>query len=172
MLKKIIISALILSNSLFAQKNFNWTATDSVQKTKAQIYSDTKLFIAETWKSAKEVIQNDDKDAGVILVKGKSIQHSIFQLNDHVYTYNYSVKFLFKENKYKISIENVKCESAIVAGNVWPLVEPTEITTERVGGVPSKKLAEMMDSLKAELTSIVSSYEKNIKTQSQKNTDW
>jgi hypothetical protein len=58
-------------NSL-AQSNFEWVKTDSIQKTKEQIYSATKMFIAETWKSSKEVIQNDDKDGGIILIKGKT----------------------------------------------------------------------------------------------------
>jgi hypothetical protein len=173
-MKKIISITvfLFLSTISFAQTNFNWSKTDSVQKTKAQIYSDTKMFIAETWKSSKDVIQNDDKDGGMILVKGISIQHSSFQLNDHIYTYAYSVKFLFKENRYKIIIENVHCESATCAGNKWPLVEPTDDTSQNVGGVPSKKLAIMMESLKSELNSIVIGYEKAIKTTSAKNGDW
>ncbi len=36
--------------------------------TKTHLYSATKMFIAEFWKSAKDVIQNDDKEAGIILI--------------------------------------------------------------------------------------------------------
>ena len=57
-------------NYLFSQTDFKWEKIDSVPKTKYQIYSDTKMFIAENWKSVQNVIQNDDKEAGLILVKG------------------------------------------------------------------------------------------------------
>ena len=58
----------------YSQTNFQWEKIDSVNKSKAQIYSDTKMFIAEVWKSANSVIQNDDKESGLILVKGSTIK--------------------------------------------------------------------------------------------------
>jgi hypothetical protein len=101
-------------NSL-AQNNFEWVKTDSIQKTKEQIYSATKMFIAETWKSSKEVIQNDDKDGGIILIKGKTeinweqpekvgmTKMTIF----HDSWYSYNVTFRMKNSKYQIKIDNV-----------------------------------------------------------------
>jgi hypothetical protein len=101
-------------NSL-AQNNFEWIKTDSIQKTKEQIYSATKMFIAETWKSSKEVIQNDDKDGGIILIKGKTeinweqpvktgmMKMTIF----HDSWYSYNVTFRMKNSKYQIKIDNV-----------------------------------------------------------------
>ena len=61
---------------------------DSVNKTKLQIYTDTKMFIAEYWKSAQNVIQNDDKDAGVILIKGSTTKFCTFMLNTHTFIFS------------------------------------------------------------------------------------
>lgn len=48
MKKIIIITCINLFFSVgFAQTNFQWEKIDTVQKTKAQVYSDTKMFIAE-----------------------------------------------------------------------------------------------------------------------------
>ena len=156
----------------FAQTDFKWDKVDSVAKTKAQIYSDTKMFIAEFWKSAQNVIQNDDKEAGMILVKGVSSQDYTFLLHPHHYKYSYTVKFLMKEGKYKLVIDNLICISATCEGNVWPLIEPTENTTKTVGGMPAAKLTEMMASLKKELQGIVDSYGTYIKTPSATKENW
>lgn len=156
----------------FAQTDFKWDKVDSLAKTKAQIYSDTKMFIAEFWKSAQNVIQNDDKENGMILVKGVSSQNYNFMLYPHNYKYTYTVKFLMKEGKYKLVIDNVSCISASCEGNVWPLIEPTENTTKMVGGMPAAKLTEMMASLKKELQGIVDRYGKYIKTPSATKENW
>jgi hypothetical protein len=60
------------------QANFKWEVTDSSKKSASEIYSETKMFIAKTWKSSNEVIQNDDKEAGIILVKAISLQKESF----------------------------------------------------------------------------------------------
>lgn len=106
---------LVFTLNSLAQSNFEWVKTDSIQKTKDQIYSTTKMFIAETWKSSKEVIQNDDKDGGIILIKGKTeinweqpvktgmTKMTIF----HDSWYSYNVTFRMKNSKYQIKIDNV-----------------------------------------------------------------
>jgi hypothetical protein len=163
-MKQLISFVFILSSCILsAQSNFHWDVIDSVAKTKAAIYSDTKLFIAETWNSAQNVIQNDDKEGGVILLKGIAKVSSTFQMNVHEYAYGYTVKLYQKEGKFRIVIENVHCESARCAGYEWPKVEPTEDYSQNVGGVPAKKLEPMMLELKAHLQSIVDSYLVKIK---------
>jgi len=115
---------LLLSTlNCLAQSNFEWVKTDSIQKTKEQIYSATKMFIAETWKSSKEVIQNDDKDGGIILLKGKTeinfeeyvsmAKMTIF----HDAWYSYNVTFRMKNSKYQIKIDNVTPDDDFVGGN-------------------------------------------------------
>jgi hypothetical protein len=158
-----------------AQTDFKWEKIDSVPKTKSQIYSDTKMFIAENWKSAQNVIQNDDKDAGMILLKGVNVQSRVFQMNEHKWTYSYVVKFFMKEGRYKIVIDNVTCVSAVCGAYNWPLIEACD-SCEFPGytktSLNKERYTELLSSLKDELQRIVDKYEKSIKTPSQSNSDW
>jgi hypothetical protein len=161
-----IISSFIIAYS-FAQSPFSIEKIDSVSKSKTQIYADTKMFIAETWKSAKDVIQNDDKENGIILIKGVSIQSKYFQMNDHKWVYSYTVKFLMKEGKYKIILGDVKCTDAYAGSYKWPLIEfcdNCEFPGYMKTSINKQKWTELMDSLKKEFVGIVDAYDKYIKT--------
>lgn len=71
-MKKLISIAIVLMSilPLYSQENFKWDIVTEVPGlSKNELYSITKMFIAKTWKSANNVIQNDDKDAGQILVR-------------------------------------------------------------------------------------------------------
>lgn len=156
--------------------NFKWEKIDSVSKTKVQIYTDTKMFISEAWKSAKNVTQNDDKDAGIILVKGSSIKKVSMFMQQYDYVYTYNVTFKMKDGKYKVTIDNVNMESAIFMNNPSAhivSIPPFEgedncpdTGTLRSPGPTKKKIIPMMESLKQDLQSIVDSYEKYIKNPS------
>ncbi len=184
------------------QAKFKWEKIDSVTKAKTQIYSDTKMFIAETWRAAsstinkgaiasilftgkgeivknlsaeKHSIQNDDKDNGVILVKGEMEFSSDFMMNSHIYRYSYDIMFLMKDSKYKMTIDNVHCNYARCANIDWPLIEPCEdIDCPGFGetSMPSNKLIELMASLKENLENIADSYVAYIKKPSMSNGDW
>lgn len=153
-----------------SQTNFKWDVkTDSLQDKQSQLYSKTKLFIAETWKSAKDVIQNDDANAGIILVKGISVKNLFYQLNDHKWTYSYKVKFMIKDNKCRIIIDDVACISAIAENknfgsynNDWPLMPVADIYPSEKGlrltGINEERYLKLMNSLKDELQLIVNLY--------------
>lgn len=157
-----IITIMLFSTITFGQTNFVWEKTDSISKTKFQIYSDTKMFIAETWKSAQSVIQNDDKDGGYILVKGLSIKNLYFQMNDHRYTFSYSVKFMMKEGKYKITIGGVYCETARCGIVDWPRPPAADKYPEekgvRITGLSETNYLKLMKLLKDEMQGILDSY--------------
>ncbi len=172
-MKKIALTTLTLlfANINFAQTNFQWEKRDSVAKTKAQLYSDTKMFIAEEWKSAQSVIQNDDKEVGMILVKGLSSQTLFFQMNSHNWTFSYTVSFFMKENKYRILINNVSCTAARCQQNEWPHI----ICSDTYPGwwetsLNEERYKQLMLALKTELQIIVDSYDKYIKSPSK--SDW
>lgn len=173
----LLLLALITINNVFAQENFVWEKTDSVAKTKEQIYSDTKMFIAEYWKSAKSVIQNDDKEGGLILVKGIVMVSRVYALYPYEYTYSYNVTFRMKNSKYKITIDNVYCESANI-GDVRKLkvVHPFEgddapdMKSGLGGGLPKKKLIEVMTELKNRLQMITDEYSEYLNKSH--NSDW
>ena len=152
----------------YGQTNFEWDViTDSLEDDKSQLYSKTKLFIGEAWNSAQNVIQNDDKDAGVILVKGVSVQNLFYQLNDHKWTFNYSVKFLMKDGKSRIIIENVYCSAARVAQYEWPHMPVADVYPtskgSKITGVNEKRYHTIMAELKQDLQTIVDAYAEAVK---------
>lgn len=169
---------LIITNVSFGQKDFKWTSIDSLNKTKEQIYSDTKLFIAQNWKSAQDVIQNDDKEAGVILIKGIDKEVINYCMSPYTYYYTYSVTFLMKDGKIKFVLDNVNCSSTLANPNAKYTIPciPT-FEGENYPDVPNyanlskKKQLELMTNLKANLQSIVDSYFSSIKKPSI-NTGW
>lgn len=179
--KLIFLTALILIvNNVFSQTNFVWEKTDTITKSKSQIYSDTKMFIAETWKSSKAVIENDDKEGGNILIKGNVIKSDTYSMNVLEYVYGYTVTFRMKDNKYKITLDNVYCKSTNNTFN-WVLkkVEPFDgdncpkmNSGLMSNGLPKKKMIALMASVKNELQSIFDNYSHYIKSPSKNNADW
>lgn len=173
-MKKIFCLSIVfcLVTNVFGQAGFKWEKVDSVAKTKSQIYSDTKLFIAKTWKSAKDVIQNDDKESGVILIKGSCVQAFNKNLGfcPMEYVYDYMVTFKIKEGKFKIILDNVHCSSAHGGGGTqYQSINPIEPSDEipypfrTWGAISKKRAAEIMINLKSELQAIVDSYLTDIK---------
>lgn len=152
----------------FGQTNFKWDIiTDSLEDNKSQLYSKTKLFVGETWKSAQDVIQNDDKESGLILVKGISIQNLYYQMNDHKWTFNYTIKFLLKDNKCRIIIEGIYCSAARVAQYEWPHMPVADSYPISKGlkltGLNEKRYLTVMSTLKQEMQSLVDSYIATVK---------
>lgn len=182
MKKLLLLSILSLSVLLCnAQTNFQWNVTDSVPKTKTEIYSDTKNFIAKTWRSAQNVIQNDDKDAGNIIIVGNSIQKVSYSLNIYNFIYRYTVEFKMKDNKYKIVINNVYCDSADPEGlgRKFEIFKIQPFDSLYVKGksflgenLPEKKAIALMVSLKAHLQGIVDEYKVFINTKSSTDNNW
>jgi len=163
-MKKILLLsiALFLIYSASAQADFKWGKIDSIPKSKSQIYSDTKTFLSNVWKSADKIIQRDDKEAGIIVVKGKSVQIFNFALCPYEYTYEYVVTFKMRDGMYKITIDHVYCSSAFggkdrsaikriepVDGNPYPL---------ETGWLAEKRAGKMIQTLKQELQTILDSY--------------
>lgn len=168
----------LLINNVFSQTNFVWEKTDSIAKNKSQIYSDTKMFIAETWKSAKAVTENDDKENGNILIKGICRKSDTYSLAVYEYNFRYNVTFRMKDNKFKINIDNVYCESAHRGYEQIKKVDPfegdncPEMNSGWGEGLPKKKMILLMVSLKNELQSIIDNYSQYIKSPSKNNDDW
>jgi len=153
----------------FSQTDFKWEKTDSVGKSKTQIYSDTKLFISEFWNSSQDVIQNDDKEGGVIVVKGVTKIFIKYGLSGYLYYYGYTVKFLSKDNKYKIILDNVQCKGAEYSSQYTPkCIPPFEDDNypkipNDINNLTKKKQKELMVKLKIDFQNIVDSYNSSIK---------
>ena len=178
----LIISLLIVSN-LFSQENFKWEKADSIQKTKNEIYSLTKVFIAKNLKAEKNAIQIDSKESGTIILKGNIVSSTKYLLGTYTYYYIYTVKFKMENNKYQINIDNVYCNKATLVGGdgfakETPKIKPFEPENTPESGILSnsgpsqKKLILMMSNVKNQLQNIVDNYSVFlIKTVKQKS-DW
>ena len=136
------------------------------------------MFIAEEWKSAQNVIQNDDKEAGMVLVRGSSKQIVGMGMGAVVEIwYVYDVKFLMKEGKYKLILENVKYEKG--PSSMWDkcaeFLEPHDKDTfpgAMKCGLYEKRWNELMASLKSDMQKIMDDYGKYIRNPSSTNTGW
>lgn len=173
----VVVSLGFFGLSTYAQTDFKWDVIiDSLDDSKSQLYSKTKFFISETWKSAKDVIQNDDKESGLILIKGLSVQNLFFQLNDHKWTYSHTIKFFMKDNKCRIIIEDVYCQSARCQQYEWPHMPVADNYPSsnglKITGVNEKRYLELMTSLKQELQSIVDLYSSAMKKSVVADPDW
>lgn len=139
------------------------------------------MFISETWKSSKDVIENDDEENGIILVRGVVKQSMLKSMGlvTFNYYYNYTVKFYFKDNKYKIVVNNVNFSLTSCDGNSNGVytpnkIEPIEEFENFARGrenLSKKDVKKFMDELKRDLQLIVDNYEKQIKEPSLKS-DW
>ncbi len=170
-----ITLTIFFANINFAQTNFLWEKADSISKTKVEIYSITKTFISENWKSAQDVIQNDDKEGGIILVKGITNKYTFTSTGaTYAYNYSYNVTFKMKDNKYKFIIDNVKFNST--AGSSFDnklIIEPHELENcpyknKKFG----EKCNQVMTSLKSELQSIYENYDNALKSSKKNLSDW
>ena len=169
MKKLLLISiALFLIYSASGQADFKWGKIDSIPKSKTQIYSDTKVFISGVWKASGKIIETDDKEAGVIVVKGKSSQIFNFALCPYEYTYEYIVTFKMRDGMYKITIDHVYCSSAFGGKDRSPIkrIEPVDGIPYPLdtGWLAEKRAVKMIQTLKQELQTILDSYVEFLKT--------
>jgi hypothetical protein len=154
-MKKLLILFGLLASTCVAQENFIWDKVIESEKPKSELYSTTKQFIAETWRSAQDVIQNDDKEGGSIIVKGISRQYYSFNaVNTVYYIYNYTVKFSLKDNKVRMQIENVKCDRG--EHGALKLIQPTDTTYPK--GYKPERCKAMQQYLKDELNQLLDKY--------------
>ena len=173
---KLLLILLIFTKINYAQQNFKWEKIDSIGINKNEIYSLTKMFISETWTSAKTVIDNDDKENGIILLKALSLQNTKFMFNNYIYEYSYKITFRIKENKFKITLDNVICEKAYIRnGTSITKIQPFEgencpkTGTLKYPGLTKKKAIKMILNLKNELSKLFESYKPYLEKSSEEN---
>lgn len=169
-----IITSVFLIVSLKAQSNFSIERSDTIPMTKAQIYDEAKRFISEYWNS-EDAIKNDDKETGIIMVKGLIYKTINYQF-EHKYIYSYVAKFLMKEKKYKIIIDHVECISAICEINVncqyVDLCDGCEYHESSETYLNERAWRYLMNSVKSELVGIADKYEKYLKSSSPSSPNW
>ncbi len=71
----------------------------------SELYLKSKIWFAESFKSANDVIQLDDKDAGIIIGKGS------FSIRGG--SVSFTLKIQLKDSRYKYWISNFSHESSV-----------------------------------------------------------
>ena len=169
-MKKVILlvcGSLIFAAS-FGQVNFIWEKTDSIPMTRSQLYSATKMFIAEFLNTSNDVvILNDDKEAGVIYIKAFM---TAIGSSRNMCIYDYNVTFKMKDGKYKIMLDNVYCSSAILGECIQPIDETP--SPKKTSSKSNKKAVSMLAFLKQNLDMIVNIYVTQVKKASSTKDNW
>ena len=170
MKKTIFLFAFIFATIATFAQSYKIEKVDSVAKSKDEIYSETKAFIARSWNSAQDVIQNDDKEAGIIILKGiivEEVYATKMSPDPTKYVYSYTFKFLMKDNQYKIVVEDVSCDRASCLNYRWPSIEISDspIYPGYVKcSLKEEKYMALIESVKTRLNLIVKSYEESLNT--------
>lgn len=159
----------LLTFTAKSQNVFVFEKVDSSKFNKAQLYAATKQFIATTWRSAAAVTQNDDKENGIITIRGSNTQN-VSIIAGYAYVYSYDVTFRVKDNKYKVVLDNVVCDRAYMTTSTASIVKIQPFEGENAPetgtfgnpGIPKKNAIKMMANLKAELAAILTKYSEEI----------
>lgn len=106
----IITIAFFAFNAKAQELTFSEVKTVDSTFTKDDLYLKTKMWFANTFKDAKEVIQLDDKENGIIIGKGSiSIYHSqaVFaKQGDYTGYIRFTIKVQVKDGRYKYELYN------------------------------------------------------------------
>lgn len=178
-MKKIFIITILMlySYSIKGQENFEWDViVEAPGETEAQLYSKTKQFIAEAFVSAQDVLQNDDKEAGMILLKGTSITEVSANLHTHRAVFNFTTKIYVKDNKCRMVIENVHGISSSLGGNVWPTLPVADSYPAEKGykktSLSKKKYSLVMNLLKDDIQSLADGFKIKMSEPLEAEEDW
>lgn len=88
-----------------------------------QLYTRAKMAVVEMFKSANDVIQLDDKENGVLIVKGaNSFVYKVNAFDEGTGYVKFALKIYLKDEKYKIEISGIANQ----------LVGGTELIAERL----------------------------------------
>ena len=94
--------------------SYTWDAVaEFPEKTQEELYSITKMVISNYWVSAQDVIQNDDKENGMLVVKGVASVDVSQSGYFYTYDYAYTVTFMQKEGRCRIKISRLYCERSV-----------------------------------------------------------
>lgn len=102
-----------------------------------ELYARAKLWFAGTFKSAKDVVQADEKEAGVVQGAGwQTIYIKSMGIPSPLKLW-YTVKLAVKDGRYKYDISSFRTEAEVSKYNLNPTANPVEGTLlmEKTPGV-------------------------------------
>lgn len=74
-------------------------------KSASDIYAKAKTWIALNFKSANDVIQLDDKENGILVVKGNTTSYYTFMKKKYPARVHFTLKIDIKDNKFRYTFE-------------------------------------------------------------------
>ncbi|WP_312363971.1 DUF4468 domain-containing protein [Sphingobacterium sp.] len=112
-MKRIILLAFMLIGSrLFAQE---WKVVEWEGKTQSEIRSSLKAWVADYFKSAKDVIQLDEADR--IILKGLTplVEHYEDEgMNIPInFSMNFTIDFQIKESKFRYTVKDIYFKNSV-----------------------------------------------------------
>jgi hypothetical protein len=169
---KFLILLMTLALSTKAQKNFQWEIFDTVQKSKDQLFADTKMFIAQVYNEPEFVIKHEDKENGIILVRAVKRRYHGARLDYLRFDFGYDIIFSIKDNRVRVKIINVYNKS-IHTSKLYEY-RPIDVSENFPGWgkcfLRQEKYFEIMFDLKYELNQIIVLYKDYLRNN--KNNDW
>ena len=163
-MKKVIIIAVLLPLFAFAQKNvsekifpevngeINYTEVVKVDSTikKDELYVNAKAWFVGTYKSANDVLQMQDKEAGVLIGKGIfEIPYKLFVGSTRV-SVNHTIKVYVKDGKYKYEITDLEGKQLTTYG--WKSFDINKAKNDI-----NKKILSIISSLKTAMQKPITS---------------
>ncbi|HVW96509.1 MAG TPA: DUF4468 domain-containing protein [Mucilaginibacter sp.] len=86
------------NDSLIVSKNV--VSLQDTQNTKSHLYKNAKIWIANEFRSLKDVVQIDDPESGHIIGKGSTL------CTNGMLRFNYTFDIMVKDQKYQMIIKN------------------------------------------------------------------
>lgn len=113
MKKILVVCMLFLAVSIQAQDPLSFEKVIQVDSIKKDaIYNGLKEWVGMNFKSAKNVIEIDDKEAGILIIKSVT-DYSIknLQLSCYEGYHHFTIKFQVKDGRFKASVTNFRHEN-------------------------------------------------------------
>jgi hypothetical protein len=135
---------------------------------KDEIYTKTKLWIAQSYKSPQDVLQLDDKESGVIVIKG------IFEISPAYVHYTFTIKI--KDGKMKLDTNHIYSDSSVGNANYgWGYAE--EWIDGKANGYKQpkgslKRLSNIANSTVDSINSLYDRLEQSIKKPTYEDEEW
>jgi hypothetical protein len=116
----------------------------------SELYSRAKLWFASTFKSAKDVVQADEKEAGVVQGTGWSTTYVKSLGIPSPQKLWYTVKIAVKDGRYKYDISSFQIENEAGQYNRNPTPYPVEraLLAEKSKGMVGKILGQQRQNVK------------------------
>lgn len=181
MKKFLVIITLFICNAIHAQdKMFDvlplqdgkvvYTGVVEVDSAnKDVLYSRAKKWFAEEYKSAQNVIQLDDKDAGEVLGKGLFKSYfTVFMEAQDVSVYH-TVKIYVKDNKYKYEITDFNVKFYVAPSKYNSAANYDDQLENFVKGRNKNNMHKMSMNIDSQVQDMIASLEKDMKSKSSDN---